>query len=432
MYDYEFGSDHTNFTMRLLWITNVELPEIAKYYKRETVLGGWMDSMARQLAAIKTIDLHVICPLVKEKYVSTQVNGIAYSNFLQEDAENEILNLIRQYNPDIVHIWGTEYPHALAAINAVTRAKLLGRTVVSIQGLVSFIAQHYTAGLPEKIVNHRTIKEMLGRPNLNDSRREMERLGKREREVLQKAKHCIGRTDWDYACVKQMNPKIHYHFCNETLRAVFYESVWNYENCEKNTIFFSQAHYPLKGLHHMLQALVIVRQYYPSVKLRVVGKDYFNYNSIVDKMKLSTYQKYIIKYVKEYNLMQNIEWVGTLDAEQMKNQYCKANVFVCASSIENSSNSVGEAMLLGMPVVASDVGGIKSYMQHEKEGILYQESAPYMLADGIMRFFSDKEYAKKTGENARKRAMATHNEAKNLDTLLNIYAYLMENQENAR
>lgn len=40
----------------------------------------------------------------------------------------------------------------------------------------------------------------------------MEKQGKEEIFTLKKAKHCIGRTDWDYACAKQINPKIQYHF----------------------------------------------------------------------------------------------------------------------------------------------------------------------------------------------------------------------------
>ena len=42
----------------------------------------------------------------------------------------------------------------------------------------------------------------------------------------------------------------------------------------------------------------------------------------------------------------------------MCDRYLKSNLFVCCSAIENSPNSLGEAQLLGMPYVASFVGGV--------------------------------------------------------------------------
>ena len=53
-----------------------------------------------------------------------------------------------------------------------------------------------------------------------------------------------------------------------------------------------------------------------------------------------------------------IEFLGRLSAEGMKQAYLDANVFVMPSTIENSPNSLGEAMLLGVPCVAADVGGV--------------------------------------------------------------------------
>ena len=56
-----------------------------------------------------------------------------------------------------------------------------------------------------------------------------------------------------------------------------------------------------------------------------------------------------------------------------------------------SPNSVGEAMILGTPVVSSDVGGVKNMLTHNEEGFLYQHDAPYMLAFYVMELFENKE-----------------------------------------
>ena len=98
-----------------------------------------------------------------------------------------------------------------------------------------------------------------------------------------------------------------------------------------------------------------------------------------------------MQFDKEYGLEQHIRYLGTLNEQDMCRQYLKANVFVSASSIENSSNSLSEAMILGVPCIASDAGGTISLFQHEHDGFLYQADAPYLLAYYIDRIFSDDE-----------------------------------------
>lgn len=406
--------------MKILWITNVELPAIAAKYNKSIVIGGWMEQMSTQLADMKDQSLYIASPS-DIYYEDVTIDDITYSSFCEKSAEYFMDNLFNRINPDIIHIWGTEYHHSLSAVNAAKKNKMINRTVVSIQGLVSVYANHFFAGLPWNVVTHRTLKEWLGRSNIWKMQKEMELQGRDEIEVIKGVEHCIGRTDWDLACVKQINPMIQYHFCNETIRREFYLHQWSYEMCEKHTIFFSQSHYPIKGFHNLLEALSIIKKVCPNVKVRVIGNSILNKKTILQKIKQSSYQKYLCTLIEKYNLEGNVEWVGFLSAEEMVEQYCKANAFVCSSSIENSSNSIGEAMLLGVPVVASDVGGIKSLMRHEEEGFLYQETAPYMMADCIIRIFSMKEGIESISESARKRAKITHNPDNNLLKLLEVY-----------
>lgn len=78
-------------------------------------------------------------------------------------------------------------------------------------------------------------------------------------------------------------------------------------------------------------------------------------------------------------------------------------------------------MLLGVPCVSADVGGVTTMMTHEAEGYVYQSTAPYMLAHYIDRVFSREEKAEEMGAAARSHAKRTHDPETNLNTLLSIY-----------
>lgn len=400
--------------MKVLWITNVELPDAANSRGNNVVVGGWMHQTLNYIK--NSIELYVAA-CVSEKYDWIEINSVNYCGFTPEIDEIDFERIIESIDPDCIHIWGSEYNHSYYVTKAARNLSKIECTVLSIQGLVSVYAEHYYDGLPPELIHRRTLKEFFGRRNIAQEKKMMELQGQTEISTFQMLENCIGRTDWDYACAKQMNPQIEYHFCGEILRESFYVNRWKYEECDKEVIFFSQAHYPIKGLHIMLRALPIIKEYYPAVVLRIVG------NNPQKKaiFKRSSYEKYICNLIHDNDLSISIEWLGQLSENEMMLNYKKANVFVCSSSIENSSNSIGEAMLVGTPIVASDVGGIKSFMEHEKEGMLYHSTAVYMLADNVIRIFNSRSLAIQLGNNAHERAKKYHCIEDNLQRLIKIY-----------
>lgn len=78
-------------------------------------------------------------------------------------------------------------------------------------------------------------------------------------------------------------------------------------------------------------------------------------------------------------------------------------------------------MLLGVPVVSSNVGGVPDLMTDEKEGLLYHADSVNALAMAVTRIFEDRELAEKLSKAARQRAGKTHDGEENCRTLLEIY-----------
>ena len=125
--------------------------------------------------------------------------------------------------------------------------------------------------------------------------------------------------------------------------------------------------------------------------------------------------------IKRLDLERNVVFTGPLDEKKMCQRYFKSNVFVCPSSIENSPNSLGEAMILGVPSVASYVGGIPDMLKDKEEGFLYQHDAPYMLAQYVCEIFENEDLALKFSNNARQHALKTHDRDENARNLIEIY-----------
>lgn len=415
--------------MKILWLGNIVLPRISEELGLQKVfVGGWMVGLSEKIGCDYENELCYVFDSksnIEGKNIFYSYYGVACnphgSKKLGRDYVDRLKAILLKEKPEVIHIWGTENQHSLAMVEATKELGMIDRVVVSIQGLVSVYSKHYCAYLPESVIHGRTLKDLV-QGNLMKRARIFEEKGAFERETIQEVKHVIGRTDWDKAITWEINPAVNYHFNNEILRDEFYSGKWSYDSVEKHSIFVSQAHYPIKGLHLVLDAMTILKAHYSDIKLYVGGKNYYN----IKPYRQNAYEKYILKKISENFLRDSVIFTGNLSAEEMKKQYLKCNVFVSASSIENSPNSVGEAMLLGTPVVSSQVGGVHNMLIHEKEGYLYPADEPYMLAYYINKVFSQKENAKIMGDAAQVHAHHTHNAKINIEGLLEIYNQIAE------
>lgn len=420
--------------MKILWIVNTIFPYPAKQIGlKEDCFGGWLNGLADNLKKEQGIELAIAtvynCDEIK-KYNDTNITYYLIPGGLSikynKEQEKYWRDVQKEFKPDLVHIHGTEYAHGLAFINA----NLTTKVVVSIQGLVYRYADVYLANIPEKeVIRNITFRDIVKRDNLFQAKRKFEKRGEIEKQIIKKADAIIGRTTWDYANAKAIKPDLVYYKCNETLRGSFYQDEWNINNIERHSIFVSQGSYPIKGLHYMLETLKILKEKYPDIKLYVGGTNITDTSTLKAKIKLSGYGKYLRKLINKYELSENIIFTGLLDEKKMKEKFLKSNVFVLSSAIENSSNSLGEAMILGMPCVATNTGGTMDILEHNKEGFLYPYTEPAICAEYINRFFENDELAIKMGKNARKTAMERHNEKSNVEDTIKIYKTIIESEE---
>ncbi len=451
--------------MRILWLCNTMIPMIAQQLglgstQKEGWISGLCDTVMGKQKENK-ITLAIAFPLPEgldffQETFEIKGNILICYGFHEDTGrpelydvglEEQMRRITEDFNPDVIHCFGAEYPHTYAMCEAYQDKK---RLLIGIQGICSRYAEVYFSDLPQKVIETVTLRDFLKNDSIKKQQQKFEARGRIESKAIKLAGNIAGRTQWDREYAKEENPEAQYYVLNETLRPNFYTEEWMEENCEPYSIFISQGDYPIKGLHYMLAALPRILEEYPMTRVYVAGNQIAKYQTWKEKCKISSYGKYLYDFMKRRGLEDKVIFLGMLDAEQIKEQYLKSNLFVCCSSIEISPNSLGEAMLLGMPCISDDVGGIQSIFTGGADGILYKglhkkhknnntcyakaDGEDYlnknaeMLADAIIEMWSDRKQQKEYCKNARIHAKKTHDKEKNYLDLIEIYSNIISKQ----
>jgi len=417
--------------MNLLWITYMVFPEAKAKLTGQSdhkISGGWMLGLADTLVQQPEVHLSVASPspMVSQLTIIKGVKITYYlyptgKGYLKYNKEYEPFwrEIVAQVKPDVVHIHGTEYNFGTTFLNVTP--ELRQKTVISLQGMPSAIAPYFYSGLSVKdILKNITFRDVVRWDTIYHARKDFERRGKElEIPALQACRHIVGRTNWDRAHSWAINPNAQYHFCNEILREEFYSGNWTYDACTKNTLFVSQAGYALKGLHLVLEAMPLILQANPDVEIRIAGPNILRRDSLNQKLRFSGYAKILRKMIKKYHLEGHVQFLGPLNAEEMKQELLRANLYLCPSTIENSPNSLGEAQMLGVPCVASYVGGVADMIPNDNCGTMYRFDDTAMLAHAVVETLS----ASATFDNTEMKQIARkrHDRQSNVRAMMDIY-----------
>ena len=418
------------------------LPAIAKelglsYSSRE----GWLSGIfGRVLQGKAPFELGVCFPVESWSGISAGsflANGVRCYAFLEDlghpeyyDAglEKRFAEILEDFRPDMVHIFGTEFPHALAAIRVFGKPE---RTLLGIQGLCGEIAKVYMAGLPARVQRQVTFRDFIRRDSLRQQREKFILRGKNEAEIIKGCGCITGRTGFDREGTAKINPGARYFFMNETMREEFYSGSWNLSQCEKHSLFLGQGDYPLKGMHFVLEAMALLLPVYPDLKLYVAGNSVIERMTWKQRMKLPAYGKYLLELISRYGLEDKVIMAGKLSARQMKERFLACHTFLCPSVLENSPNTVGEAMLLGVPVIASAAGGIPDMVADGRNGLLFPAGNIKALAEAVLRMWDEEKdregltLSQRLSKQAALSASMTHDGETNYLRLLEIYGEML-------
>ena len=407
--------------MKALWFTNVMLPECAEALKCQKVnVGGWMPALVdavRQYAP--KIKLGIACK--SDRTAKCEVAGVEYWA-LGPEVASAAEEAVRDFIPDVIHVHGTE------SIAQELPADILRnkKTLASIQGIVTGCMPHYSGGIARADIrlDRNFLKEILkgtGLFQLQD--RWMLKRSPREVSIFNKVVNFAGRTAWDRAWTEYLAPSARYFMVGELLRAPFYRGQRAEAEISRHTIYCSASMtYPLKGGHWLLRAICALKRKYPDVRLRVVAAQAVERpKSFIGRLRWMDYHRYLSRLIRDLGVETNVELLPSLPAEHVAEELRHAEVFCLPSHCENSPNSLGEAMLIGVPCVATYVGGVPSILENGKEGLLVPSGDPAVLADAIDRLFSKRDVARRYADAAYATAIKRYDPKTVVDQLVAAY-----------
>jgi len=412
--------------IKVLWITNIVMPKLAKYINcDENASGSWLIDIAELLAKSSQVQLTIVSVFGKEFKKFEHVDGITYyllpgtgKNMLFYTRAYEKLwpTIISEIDPDIIHIHGTEYTHGLSFLRTFPQKRR--QTIISIQGILERVKDVDLGEIsPWVYIKNRTFRQFL----LFNGELEihlLHKLGARyEKEMLNYVNYINAVNTWDSSLCRSINPALRVYRIEYNLRKEFYDAQkWNIGNCKRLKIFTNPGGTPLKGLHQLILAGSLIKNKYPEMKIIVPGMGIHG-ELIIN----NSYSKYIKKLILKHEMVPHIEFMGRMSASEMRDQMLDSNVVVIPSAIEGTSLVLREAMYLGCPCIASFRGGMADFINDKYDGFLYDFQEYPVLASRIESLFNNDVLCNEFSKNAQMKASIAHDRNKNVNDYLEMY-----------
>lgn len=393
--------------MKVLWF-NVTLP--SRFKKDGPVVGGWQDSLENIVRSVPGIELTIAFETRDDSERKRNIDGVCYypicvhfsciekiKDLYSWDVHAKkmlegALKVVADVSPDVVHIFGTEWPWGLVA--EYVRIPV----VIHIQGaLVPYMNAFYPPGYSfekEILKNCYNPKRIIGIICRHLKRRSWERL---ERKTWSCVSNYMGRTCWDKAITEAMHPGASYFHVDEAIRPFFFNSskCWKgYEGGKVKLISTGCSSF-WKGPDMLLKTAHALKKMGVCFEWKVVGNIPENILKFVEKTEKMSFED------------NNVSFLGFVGPEVLVEELCESSIYIHTAYIENSPNSICEAQLIGLPIVCTHVGGIETLLQDA--GVLVPANDPWRMAYEIKLLQNDLNRMFDFSSKSKKIALARHN-----------------------
>ena len=319
----------------------------------------------------------------------------------------DLQRVMGDFRPALVYLFGLENK-----VSDVVLAVSEAPVAVHLQGLLGPISKAYfPPGMSEKtFLRHFSVREHLLRNGYVYGYRQMCRRATREADRIRRADCVLGRTDFDRAVVMAAHPDARYFKVDELLRDVFYAHAGEapYQDRGRLKIVSTLSDTVYKGLDLVLKTAASLKGRL-ALEWQVIGLDAGARLTGIFERELG---------IRASDA--GIRFLGICDADTVCRTLLDADAYVHPSYIDNSPNSVCEAQMLGVPVIATEVGGVGSLIEDGVTGLLVPSGDADALADALLRLRGDLPLRERLGQAGARAAASRHDPEAVLSSLQNV------------
>jgi glycosyltransferase involved in cell wall biosynthesis len=399
--------------MKVLWFSNTPANADEYYGTQLKSTGGWLKAFDKtmqskvdlSIAFLGSKEEHFIYKkanyyqIPKERNIFFKVLA-KFFGYYRKNHLIEYLNVIDRVKPDVIHIFGTE----------LTYGDIVGETdvpvVVFIQGNFTIYAHKYFCGIEKRYVRRFFSSEVGFWKSFLHFRRH----AIKEQKYLLRSRYVMGRTNWDERISRILAPQSQYLFIDDILRDSFYNSKWVPNNNEKKIIHTTTGNNIYKGLETVCYALSLLNNNDINVEWNIAG---VNSNDQVVRI--------VKRKLKKDFPKKGLVFLGSLNEKELVASLLKADMYVMPAHIENSPNSLGEAMLLGLPCITTLAGGSGTIISDRDNGLVIQDGDPWAMAGAVIELFENYEEAINYGVKGRNGAIDKYSKDKISNDLVIAY-----------
>lgn len=394
--------------MKVFWY-EISIP--GRYNDDKAPIAGWQDSL--QEIVMKHSDIELYIAFEGRKGMSVKcIDNVTYIPIIPDMSvfEQKVLRFfnpqlvidkilpqlaihIKKEEPDIIQVFGTEW--GACQIQNFTNIPV----VVHMMGAVG---PYLNALLPPNYSVWDKILTSLFHPvSLFRTFRGVfynKRWKKMEQRNFEAVSNYMGRTSWDKGVCEIYHPNCNYYYCSEALRPSFVsiDKKWSIHKSNTLTLVTVGCSTHWKGMDVVLKTAKLLKRYGVNFKWKIVGR-------------ITPTLKREIEFKEKANFSDNdVDFLGYRNADELLTILLSSDMYIHTAYIDNSPNTICEAQYLGMPIIATYVGGIPSLLENGVEGILVPANDSFTLAYEIISLSKDYERQQKMSLATCKRARKRH------------------------